>query len=214
MASATPDRGSDLAGASDRAGHADPIGSAGPVGIDGAGDVDLGGRTDPSQRLFEATLAGKDGWGLTRADVAVAVGIVLVAVAAALALWFGYGVRGVPGVSDAGAAGSGAAEQGAGLSGAGDRAAGDTLYAVVQNTEGYRAVLPLDDDASVAVESDRGTNVIEVAGGRVRCAESDCSNQICVDTGWVSQVGQTIVCLPHELTVQVVADPDDAAPLV
>lgn len=191
MASATPDRGSDLAGAPDSA-----------------------GRADPCQRLFDATLAGKDGWGLTRADVVAAVGVVLVAVAAVLALWFGYGVRGVPGVSDAGAAGSGAAEQGAGLSGAGDQAAGEALYAVVQNTEGYRAVLPLDDDASVAVESDRGTNVIEVAGGRVRCAESDCSNQICVDTGWVSQVGQTIVCLPHELTVQVVADPDDAAPLV
>lgn len=191
MASATPDRGSDLAGAPDSA-----------------------GRADPCQRLFDATLAGKDGWGLTRADVVAAVGVVLVAVAAALALWFGYGVRGVPGMSDAGAAGGEAAEQGAGLSGVGGQAAGDTLYAVVQNTEGYRAVLPLDDDASVAVESDRGTNVIEVAGGRVRCAESDCSNQICVDTGWVSQVGQTIVCLPHELTAQVVADPDDAAPLV
>ena len=191
MASATPDKGSDLAGAPDSA-----------------------GRADPCQRLFDATLAGKDGWGLTRADVVAAVGVVLVAVAAALALWFGYGVRGMPGMSDAGAAGGEAAEQGAGLSGAGDQAAGDTLYAVVQNTECYRAVLPLDDDASVAVESDRGTNVIEVAGGRVRCAESDCSNQICVDTGWVSQVGQTIVCLPHELTVQVVADPDDAAPLV
>lgn len=191
MASATPDRGSDLAGAPDSA-----------------------GRADPCQRLFDATLAGKDGWGLTRADVVAAVGVVLVAVAAALALWFGYGVRGVPGVSDTGAAGGEAAEQGAGLSGAGDQAAGEALYAVVQNTEGYRAVLPLDDDASVAVESDRGTNVIEVADGRVRCAESDCSNQICVDTGWVSQVGQTIVCLPHELTVQVVADPDDAAPLV
>lgn len=191
MASATPDKGSDLAGAPDSA-----------------------GRADPCQRLFDATLAGKDGWGLTRADVVAAVGVVLVAVAAALALWFGYGVRGVPGMSDAGAAGGEAAEQGAGLSGVGDRAAGEALYAVVQNTEGYRAVLPLDDDASVAVESDRGTNVIEVAGGCVRCAESDCSNQICVDTGWVSQVGQTIVCLPHELTVQVVADPDDAAPLV
>ena len=191
MASATPDKGSDLAGAPDSA-----------------------GRADPCQRLFDATLAGKDGWGLTRADVVAAVGVVLVAVAAALALWFGYGVRGVPGVSDTGAAGGEAAEQGAGLSGAGDQAAGEALYAVVQNTEGYRAVLPLDDDASVAVESDRGTNVIEVAGGRVRCAESDCSNQICVDTGWVSQVGQTIVCLPHELTVQVVADPDDAAPRV
>ena len=168
---------------------------------------DPAGRTgapaDPSRRLFEDTLAGKDGWGLTGADAAVAAAVVLVAVAAALVLWFGYGSRalpGVPGASDG--------------DWAGQAGAGATLYAVVQNTEGYSEVLPLDTDASVTVESDLGTNVIEVADGGVRCAESDCSNQICVETGWVSQVGQTIVCLPHELTVQVVADPDDAAPLV
>ncbi len=149
-----------------------------------------GGLEDPDGRLFEATLAGGGGWGLTRGDAAVAAGALLVALAAALALWLGYGVSG------------NAAES------------GDGLYAVVQNTAGYYAALPLDEDVTVSVESDLGTNVVEVLDGQVRCGESDCSNQVCVDTGWVSEAGQMIVCLPHELTVQVVADPDDAVPLV
>ena len=87
------------------------------------------------------------------------------------------------------------------------------LYAVVQNSDGLYRVLPLAENASVTIESSLGTNVIEVADGRVRCLESDCSNQTCVKQGWVSGQGQTIVCLPHKLTVQVVADPEDASPL-
>ena len=87
------------------------------------------------------------------------------------------------------------------------------LYAVIQNSDSFYQVLPLAEDAQVTVESSLGTNVIEVVNGRVRCLESDCSNQTCVKQGWVSGQGQTIVCLPHKLTVQVVADPKDASPL-
>lgn len=97
-----------------------------------------------------------------------------------------------------------------------EQAVGDAtqpLYAVVQNSDGFYQVLPLAENASVTIESSLGTNVIEVADGRVRCLESDCSNQTCVKQGWVSGQGQTIVCLPHKLTVQVVADPEDASPL-
>lgn len=87
------------------------------------------------------------------------------------------------------------------------------LYAVIQNSDGFYQVLSLDEDATVTVTGSLGTNIIEVANGRVRCLESDCSNQTCVKQGWVSGRGQTVVCLPHKLIVQVVADPADAVPL-
>ena len=88
-----------------------------------------------------------------------------------------------------------------------------TLYAVIQNSDGFYQVLPLSEDTTVTVTGSLGTNVIEVADGRVRCLESDCSNQTCVKQSWVSGCGQTVVCLPHKLIVQVVADPADAVPL-
>ena len=87
------------------------------------------------------------------------------------------------------------------------------LYAVVQNSDGFYQVLSLGEDTTVTVTGSLGTNIIEVANGRVRCLESDCSNQTCVKQGWVSGRGQTVVCLPHKLIVQVVADPADAVPL-
>ena len=87
------------------------------------------------------------------------------------------------------------------------------LYAVIQNSDGFYQVLSLGEDATVTVTGSLGTNIIEVANGRVRCLESDCSNQTCVKQGWVSGRGQTVVCLPHKLIVQVVADPADAVPL-
>lgn len=108
---------------------------------------------------------------------------------------------------------AGATDAGSSAAGAADGDAAECLYAVVQNTEGFYQVLPLDEDTTVTVSGALGTNVIEVSAGRARCVEADCSNQTCVNQGWVSGAGQTIVCLPHKLTVQVVADPAEAAPL-
>ena len=148
-----------------------------------------GGRSAPD--AFERALGEGRGWGLTRGDLVVA-GVTLVA--AGLVAWGVWGGGGRPAVDGGAAAGA--------------------PTAVVQNADGVYRVLPLDRDARVTVEGSLGTNVIEVAEGRVRCAESDCGNQVCVQTGWVGSPGEMVVCLPHRLTVQVVADEADAAPLV
>lgn len=168
-------------------------------------------------------LSGGRGWGLTRADGLVALLAGVLAVAVCCALWFGYGVEGVPGLGagqeDPAGAGGPASSRievdggSLGISGVGAADAGG-LLAVVQNGAGYVEVLPLGTDAQVTVEGELGTNVIEVRGGSVRCMESDCDNQVCVNTGWVGAAGQMIVCLPHQLTVQVVRNAEDAAPLV
>ncbi len=145
---------------------------------------------------FERALRDGGGWGLTRADGVVVAATLVLAAALCCVLWFGFGVRGVPG-----------------LGAPADSEAGG-LVAVVQTSDGFYQVLPMGEDATLTVEGTRGTNVIEVKDGRVRCVESDCGNQVCVQTGWVGSAGEMVVCLPHRLTVQVVADEHDAVPLV
>jgi len=86
-------------------------------------------------------------------------------------------------------------------------------YAVVQNTEGEYDVMPLSHDAEITVVSSLGENRIETGGGQVWIDEADCKNQICVQTGKVGRPGDTIVCLPHHLVVQVVDDPKNASPV-
>ncbi|WP_122646024.1 NusG domain II-containing protein [Enterococcus mediterraneensis] len=48
-------------------------------------------------------------------------------------------------------------------------------------------------------------NVIEVDNGRIRITEADCGDQICVRRGWASENGETIVCLPHKLVIEIKA---------
>lgn len=42
---------------------------------------------------------------------------------------------------------------------------------------------------------------IQAEPGRICIAESDCPGQDCVHTGWASQAGQQIICLPNRLVI-------------
>lgn len=92
------------------------------------------------------------------------------------------------------------------------------LLVVCQTTGGFYRVDPLASDTEYTVTSDagpeQGTNTIRIADGTVDVISADCSNQICVEHDPISQPGEQIVCLPHGLVVEVVADEADATALV
>ena len=48
-------------------------------------------------------------------------------------------------------------------------------------------------------------NTIEVQGDRIRIKGADCYDQVCVQFGFISKPGETIVCLPHKLVIEVEA---------
>lgn len=52
-------------------------------------------------------------------------------------------------------------------------------------------------------DKDGDYNLIEVKGDRIRIKEADCGDQICVRRGWIDQSGETIVCLPHKLVIEI-----------
>lgn len=61
--------------------------------------------------------------------------------------------------------------------------------------EGYRDTITLERDGV--------TNVIEIEGERVRFAQSNCPDQVCVRTGTLTRAGQMAVCLPTRVTVRI-----------
>ena len=82
------------------------------------------------------------------------------------------------------------------------KAPGGEAVVTVDGTE--LAVLPLSEDTVLAVGEGQGfRNVVEVAQGRVRVAEADCPDRLCVRQSWISREGESIVCLPHKLVVTV-----------
>jgi len=71
-------------------------------------------------------------------------------------------------------------------------------------------VLPLNQDTELVLEEPAGEyagkNIVVIQDGRVHVEEADCRDQICVHQGEKSQVGDTIICLPHRLVITVVGE--------
>ncbi len=63
--------------------------------------------------------------------------------------------------------------------------------------------LNIREDRVVTVRGEQGDMRIEVLNGRVRVAEADCPNRICVRTGWRSREGEVIVCVPNRTVIRI-----------
>jgi len=82
----------------------------------------------------------------------------------------------------------------------------DTLTAVVRVDGGElrRIVLsdiPESETLRIRLEKPAGM-VLEARRGGVRVAHSDCPDQVCVRTGWITRPGQSAVCLPYRVAVR------------
>jgi len=52
-------------------------------------------------------------------------------------------------------------------------------------------------------------NIVEVDGRRIRVKEDNSPDQIAVNTGWISKPGQTSICLPHRLVIEIQSENPD-----
>lgn len=60
--------------------------------------------------------------------------------------------------------------------------------------------------------TDKQYNIVEVDGERIRVKKDNSPDQIAVRTGWISKPGQTSICLPHRLVIEIkntVPNPED-----
>jgi hypothetical protein len=66
----------------------------------------------------------------------------------------------------------------------------------------------LNTDASYSLTGEYGKNVLVIKDGSAYMEDADCPDKLCVKMGSVSKGGETIVCLPHKLVIQIEADED------
>lgn len=50
-----------------------------------------------------------------------------------------------------------------------------------------------------------GSLTVLAEAGQVRIASSECPDQICVHTGWLTSAGQNAVCLPFKVVLKVIS---------
>ncbi len=90
-----------------------------------------------------------------------------------------------------------------GVAGAG---AGSRLEVRVNAAGGEILTLPLDaDSGELTVRGWGGESRLEVRGGRARMLDSACPDKLCVKVGWISSPGESVVCLPNRVVIEIVS---------
>lgn len=65
-------------------------------------------------------------------------------------------------------------------------------------------ILPLSEDHTETFTDASGSNTLVISDGKAKMTEADCPDHICVKTYPISSPGETIVCLPHKLVIEVI----------
>ena len=78
---------------------------------------------------------------------------------------------------------------------------GKTVVVRVDNLEVERMSLSKNQEKTVSTEY--GTNTVTVQNGQCFVSDADCRDGICVKRGKISRAGESIVCLPHRLIVEI-----------
>ena len=81
-------------------------------------------------------------------------------------------------------------------------------------TDGRTAVISVDGKPAAEIELDGSQNktftvseaeniTFELNNGRIRVADSDCPDKICCNTGFISDLGESIICMPNKMIVEI-----------
>ena len=69
-----------------------------------------------------------------------------------------------------------------------------------------RGVYPLDREQEIAIETQSGTNILRIQDGSAKITQADCPDRLCVRQKEISKKGQSIICLPHKIVVEVTGE--------
>ena len=69
----------------------------------------------------------------------------------------------------------------------------------------------LMDDGTYPIRTKYGVNMLEIRDGKACISEADCPGHDCIRQGSVWRKGETIVCLPHRMVIEITASSADKA---
>ncbi len=80
-------------------------------------------------------------------------------------------------------------------------------------TSGKKAVISVDgkvfgeyllsEEQTVKISTEKGNNTVVIKNGKVMVQSADCPDGYCVDHVAIDTVGETVVCLPHRVIIEV-----------
>jgi hypothetical protein len=64
----------------------------------------------------------------------------------------------------------------------------------------------LNQTRELHIHGPKGEAIIFIQNGKARFKRSPCTNQYCVHQGWLSRAGQVAICLPNQISLQLIGE--------
>jgi hypothetical protein len=68
------------------------------------------------------------------------------------------------------------------------------------------ATYSLNQQREILVHGKLGDATISIAQGKARFAKSPCNSQYCVHQGWLTRAGQAAICLPNQISLELLGE--------
>jgi len=81
-------------------------------------------------------------------------------------------------------------------------------YAIISidGQEKKRVELTKDLDEEFTFKSSYGVNRVVIHDMKIGIVDADCKDEICINEGFIGEVGERIVCLPNRLIIEIVGE--------
>jgi len=89
-----------------------------------------------------------------------------------------------------------------------------STYANIKVSGKFYDNIPLSSfkgEQALIIKTKHGNNTILVKDGTIKVIDADCNDSLCVKQGLASKVGESIICLPHELIIEIKGDESDSS---
>lgn len=76
-------------------------------------------------------------------------------------------------------------------------------YAVVTIHGKEYARYPLSEDRNIPIGTE-DYNILTISDGQAFISDANCGDHTCIHTGKIFREGEQIICLPHELVIEII----------
>jgi hypothetical protein len=81
-----------------------------------------------------------------------------------------------------------------------------SILVVIFMFKQFWSSIPANQTRNLTIKGAIGTSHISILQGKVRFTQSPCPNQYCVHQGWLSRAGQVAICLPNQISLQLLGN--------
>lgn len=80
-----------------------------------------------------------------------------------------------------------------------------TYAEITVNSKLYKRINLSDHKGTekLTIKTKYGENVVEIQDNKISIIEADCPDKVCERPGFIEEPGDTLVCLPHRLIIEI-----------